>query len=320
MSMRCVTALILTSLFLATSGAARAQAIDDFGRFLFNSAALYGSVGIDDFRRSTPGGGTIVGNNPFTHTSYVTGSNYKFGWDTGAEGTLGLRFMQSEAIEARFMKFDSEATYNLRTPGAFIGVGFTGPGNTAYASTYDTNLTSWEVNWRHQLSMFDRLTLIAGVRSINVHDELDATLNGTVAAGDYPYDNKLFGPQIGADLALLPQSSPLQLNVVGKTGRFSLHSAGGIYEYQGANHVLIGTFNTSVSDWVSASEAGISLGYRPSANVSIRASYQVLWIDNIGLASNNASSSLTNPALLNSNVYRGNVIFQGINFGMMISM
>jgi hypothetical protein len=125
------------------------------------------------------------------------------------------------------------------------------------------------------------------------------------------------GAQIGLDLAVFPLTSPFQINVFGKIGRYSLETTGGIAEFSGPN--FIGGFGTTANSHVNASEAGISAGYRPSSNVLIRAGYQALWIQNLGLASNNASLSLLNPSLLNTNVARGNLLFHGANFGMDIS-
>ena len=214
------------------------------------------------------------------------------------------------------MHFDSEVLNSMVTPGGFIGAGFTGPGGTRFDSSYTTKFDNWEANWRYQL--FDQLSVLAGFRAINLKDTATFILNSNVATGQYSYYNRLRGAQIGADWAVFPLTSPFQINVFGKIGRFELNTAGGISEFQGPN--FIGAFGATATSHVNVGEAGISAGYRPSPNVLIRGGYQALWIRDVGLASNGASFSLLNPSLLNSvDGARGNLLFHGANFGVTIS-
>lgn len=295
---------------------AHAQAtLDDFGKFYRDAPSGYVSVGAVIMQRSRPNGGATVAANPDTTTAFQTAKDFDFNRGTGVDATVGVRFWRTEAIEARLLSFAMDASSNFVTPGGFIGAGFTGPGGTVFASQYETKMQSWEVNWRHQL--LDQLNVLAGVRSISVRDALTYTLNTTVAGSQYNYNNRLLGVQIGADWAILPLTSPFQINVFGKIGRYSLRTDGGIDEFQGINP--IGSFQDREKDHVYAGEAGVSVGYRLSNNVLIRAGYQALWLNNLGLASNNASASLTNPSLLRTNVYRGDLLLQGVNFGMTIS-
>ena len=313
-----IAAVLFAGSLLATAGPAHSQAIDNSGKYNFNGPTVYASVGGVVFERSRPSGGIIVGNNPFTGTSFLSASQYNFPKELGIDGTVGVRFLGSEAIEARFVNFESRTSLSFRTPGGFIGTGFTGPANTLFDTRYDTRLMSWEVNWRHQF--FDHLSVLAGVRQITLTDDLVSQLNTTVANGTYNYTNRMVGVQVGAEWAVLPKSSPFQINVIGKVGRFDLRSFGAIREFQGASQTFIGSFGTSINDHIYASEAGVSVGYRIVDNVVIRAGYQALWLNNVGLASNNAASSLLNPSLLNTNVYRDRLVLQGINFGLSIGM
>ncbi|HEX5210340.1 MAG TPA: hypothetical protein VFW22_01215 [Pseudolabrys sp.] len=328
MSKRGIAVVLLAASCLATAGSARAepaQTVDYFGKPWVWSPSVYFSAGAVDFKRGNPTSGAIVASNPGTATAFLSGTDYNFGWHGGWDATFGFRFFQADAVEVRFLDIaTTSATFDMRTPGAFIGIGFTGPTNTLFQTQYNTKLTSWEVNWRHQvfgdgIPVLDQLHVLAGVRSIHVSDVLSGQINGTVASAIYNYDNQLLGLQIGADVGLLPKTWPVQVNAFGKIGRYHLDTSGGIFEYQGANNTFIGSFSTQQTDRVTAREVGISAGWRPWQNVLLRAGYQALWIDNIGLASANAAQSLTNPALLNSNVFRENLFFQGINFGLTIS-
>lgn len=324
---RGIAVFLFAASCLATASSARADAaVDYFGKPWVWSPSVYFSAGAVDFKRGRPADGTILGANPGGGVpGFVNASDYNFGWHGGWDATFGFRFFQMDAIEVRFLDIaTTSATFNTTTPGGFIGIGFTGPTGTTFASQYDTKLTSWEVNWRHRvfgdgIPVLDQLHVLAGVRSMHIGDTLTGSLNGTVATAVYAYTNDLIGLQIGADVGLLPKSWPVQVNAFGKIGRYHLNTSGGIFEFQGAGNTFIGSFNTQQTDRVTAREVGISVGWRPYQNILLRAGYQALWVDNLGLASANASASLLNPSLLNSNVYRENLFFQGINFGVTIS-
>ncbi len=309
-----ISALMATALYLAASGSAYSQAPTDFSRLYQDAPTGYVSAGALTMQRSTPGGGAIVAGNPGGTPSFRSGRDFDFGWNTGIDATIGVRFWQKEAIEVRFMNFSSNSGDSFTTPGGFIGAGFTGPGGTLFQGGYETRMQSWELNWRHQL--FDQLNVLAGARYISADDMLFYKLNGNVATGKYNYRNNLFGAQVGADWALLPMASPFQINVFGKIGLYSVQTKGGIDEFQGNNY--IGGFYANQRDTTWGSEAGATIGYRIGNNVLLRAGYQVLWLNDIGLASNNASASLLNPSLLRS-VYRGDLVLQGVNFGMTVS-
>jgi hypothetical protein len=326
MSKRAIATGLLAAFCLAFSGPARSQTIDNFGKAFVWSPSVYFSLGTVIYQRNRPTSGAIVAANPGGSPAFVSGGDYNFGRHEGWDATAGFRFFETDAVEARFVELGTtSATFNSITPGGFIGVGFTGPGGTTFTSQYQTSLNSEEVNWRHQLlghnlfPLLDEVNFLVGVRSMHISDTLTGRLNGTVAAGVYDYRNELLGAQIGLDVSFFRQVSPFQVNAFGKIGRYHLNSSGGLYEYQGAGNTFIGSFTTEQTDSVNAREVGISAGYRPLKNVLIRAGYQALWIDNLGIASANASASLLNPALLRSTVYRENLFFQGVNFGVTIS-
>lgn len=310
-----IATAIATGIFLAAGSSGYAQALNDFNKFYQDAPVLFASVSGLSTDRSRPGGGATVQANP-AGTPFTSGRDFNFGWSNNIDATVGIRFWRTEAVEIRYMNFDSDASHTFRTPGNFIGAGFTGPGNALFQGQAQTRMESWEVNWRHQL--FDQLTVLAGYRQIHVGDNLHYAINSTVAFGEYDYVNKLRGFQIGADWAILPITSPIQINLIGKIGRYSLDTSGGISEFSGAGHTFIGGFFGSGSDHVYGSEAGVVVGYRLSNTVMIRAGYQALWLNDLGLASNNASNSILNPSLLTTNVYRGNLLLQSVSVGLAI--
>jgi hypothetical protein len=307
-----IATAVAAGILLATANAGQAQTPANTSA---DPSPLFGSISVLSTQRSQPGGGIIVGDNPFTGASFSTGRDFDYGRATNIDATIGVRFWRTEAIELRFMNFDNNSSHSFRTPGGFIGAGFTGPGNTLFEGQAQTKMESWEVNWRHQ--MFDQLSVLVGYREIHLGDNLHYAINSTVAFGEYDYSNKLRGVQIGVEWALLPRANPLQVNLSGKIGRYDTGISGGISEFQGSNHTFIGSFVGSSSQYAWGSEAGVMVGYRLSDTVMVRAGYQALWLNDVGLASNAAARSLLNPSLLRT-VGRDDIVFQSINVGLAI--
>lgn len=308
----CGTAAALAATFgvvgLASAGDVPAEPVTS------KTPTWYMSFAALALQRSTPSG-TIVAANP-AGTPFMTGGDFDFGWSPGIDAAIGVRLFGNEAIEVRAMYSEMDAGYSFTSPGNFIGVGFTGPGGTSFVSDYETTLMSWEVNWRHHFN--DRLSVLAGFRSLGIEDTMETVINANVATGLYEADNDMLGAQIGAQLSVFDQSNPFQLDVFGKVGVFSNKSEAGIREFQGNN--FIGEFQSgSVRETNYAAELGFTAGYKVFGNLSLTAGYQLLWVNDLALASNAASGSLFNPALLTSNVFRDDVLFHGFNAGLKLS-
>ena len=271
----------------------------------------YVSAGVVILTRSTPAPGTIVAANP-GGTEFSGGDDFDFGWDVGVDVSFAHRLSSCDILEVRYLGIDSDAALQFVTPGSFIGAGFTGPAGTTFVGDYLTQLDSTEINWRREWS--DRLTVLAGFRWVELKDDLFYTLNTTVAAARYEYNNHLYGGQIGGDWALTCPCNPLQLHVVGKAGYFGNFADGGIDEFQGTN--FIGGFRTSdtVSSFVG--ELGFSAAYQLTSCLAVRAGYELLWIDNVALASDNASFSLLNPSLLRTGFQTGDLFYHGATAGI----
>jgi hypothetical protein len=313
-SKRGIAAALAAGVFLASGSLGHAQAPTDFNKMYQDAPAIFASLSGLRTERSRPNNGTIVQANPGGVPSFTTGRDFDFDWSTNIDASIGVRFWRTEAIELRFLNFNSDAAHTFVTPGGFIGAGFTGPSGTLFQGQAETRMQSWEINWRHQL--FDQLTVLAGFRDIQLNDQLGYAINTTVARGQYDYNNSLLGAQIGVDWAVLPLTNPLQVNLWGKIGLYRLRTDGGITEFSGSTP--IGGFSKSERDQVHAAEAGVTVGYRVSDTVTVRAGYQALWLDKLGLASNNASSSILNPSLLSTHIYRGDLLLQSVSIGLAI--
>ena len=303
-----VRAVVLVSV-LAIFQCASAHAGDSLPNVGLDKGDWYASFGPTILTRSTPSSGTIIGATGGGTPPFRDASVFHFGWAAGWDAAIGAKLpWNNDHIDFRFLNVDSiSASDSFASPGNFIGVGFTGPAGTSFAGTYQTKLTSGELNWRHALT--DRIGVLAGLRYLSMNDDLRYTLNATFAAGQYVYDNKLYGAQIGTDVGLLGPTNPFQVNFVGKIGVFSNETSGGTHSFLGGALDQSYTRKESVTSLVG--EIGLSARYRINEHLSVSGGYRALWLSAMGLGSNAAAFSLVNPSLLTGTVPRGDVFFQG---------
>jgi len=279
----------------------------------------YASLNALYLSRSTPSGAkSIVGNNPYTGTSFLAPSDLQFPANVGIDATVGVHVFDRSALEATLMASKFNGSHTMISPGGFIGVGFTGPGGTKFVSDFDTTFASAEVNWRQTLN--DHVDVLIGLRALNIADVLDTQINTTVARGRYDTGNALLGAQIGAELSAFDNSSPFQISLSGKIGMYQNQSYNQIQEYSGAAQTFIGAFrsgNTFAGSVVA--DVALTAEYKISKAVALTAGYQAIWANNLALASDAASNSLLNPSLLKTHVYRDDLWMHGVSVGMRIT-
>jgi len=270
--------------------------------------SCYASAGVVILHRDRPDPGTVVGANPGGGVpAFFDASSFDFGWDEGPDLTIGWRSACGNGWEGRFFRVESESDTFFVTPGGFIGAGFTGPGGTTFTNHYLTKLSSSELNWRHPMN--ERVTFLTGFRWVELHDEVYFKLNGNVATGDYEFNNRLYGGQAGADVALTSNSNPLQMNVIGKAGLYGNVADGGIFEFQGNN--FIGSFVGQDTTAAFVGEVDFTAKYQLTRCTWIQGGYQLLWIDGVALGGDAASRSLLNPSLLRTVDDHNNIFYNG---------
>jgi hypothetical protein len=270
----------------------------------------YASAGVIFMKRDRPEAGAVVAANP-AGTPFSSASDFSFDWEPGVDVALARRFSGGTILEGRYFGVDSTDTNTFVTPGNFIGAGFTGPGGTNFNGKYLTMLDSTEINLRRAVN--DRLSLLGGFRWVELKDEMFYKLNGNVATGDYEYNNRLYGGQLGASLTLTRPTRRLIANVETKAGVYGNVADGGIFEYQGNN--FIGSFVDSDTTTAFVGEIDLTLGYRLTQHIVLRSGYQLLWLDNVALAGDAASRSLLNPSLLRDIDY-DSLFYQGATTGI----
>ncbi len=265
--------------------------------------------------RSTPDGGAIVSSNPGS-VPFLSADDLDFDMSPGIDASIGFNAFANESFEARLMYSKTDGENSFVSPGNFIGVGFTGPGGTTFVSDFSTTFGSAELNWRHSIN--DQLTVLAGLRALEVKDSFGTVLNNNVATGLYDGKNKLYGAQIGAQMSFLDDSSPFQLMLSGKVGAYANRSSAGIKEFQGNN--FIGSFESGTDTKTSyVAEIGLTAGYQLSESLTLTAGYEAVWLDSLALASNAASESMLNPSLLRNSIFRDDLWLHGASIGLQIS-
>ena len=267
----------------------------------------YVSAGAVILQRNRPMAGTIVASNPGL-VPFSRGSDFNFDWEVGPDITIGRRIGCDNILEARYFNSYETADIQFRTPGNFIGAGFTGPANTLFFGHALTKLDSTEINFRHQ--EWDQLALLVGFRWVELKDNASYLLNNTVAEGSYDYNNHLYGGQIGADWAVTSRCNPLQLNVVGKAGIFGNADDGGITQFAPAG-TPIQSFTGRGTATSFVGELDFSAAYILTNHIAVRGGYQLLWLSDVALATDAASRSLQNPSLLRTVSDDGNLFYQG---------
>ncbi|MGO9740786.1 MAG: BBP7 family outer membrane beta-barrel protein [Roseiarcus sp.] len=205
------------------------------------------------------------------------------------------------------------------------------------------SLYSAEANGRLDLSR--RVTVLAGLRWLQLNDSLQGTLAPADRAaptwkqncpgdnlfqvlqcapaggqaGSYPpfwntsTTNNLFGVQVGVDGKIL-DFGRFSLDGVMKIGLFdnNAEQSTGVSLKKTVYPVSAATNRAAF-----ASEAGLQAKYQLTKRLALRAGYEALWLDGVALAPGQIQETLTmaNVSALGVNC-RSNVLFQGATFGL----
>jgi len=292
MKMKRVFSLLLLSLIFGIfiTGVSMAQAAKDEDRFTvkLNIGALgLFRLGNDDFTLVTdsfaPGGNELLKANlnlmmaPGLDAS-VTGRYRMFG--------LELRY---------FGIFESSDSAGGGSAAGTVVQYQTPIGNTAFPGFVDAeyssmlhNIIEANVRWWP----IDRLSILAGFRYLILNEDLtieqDIGPGLNLATHDIETKNTLLGGQIGLEgiplrlKDLFFQGDELNLGVWAKGGYFNNHIKTDISITQLVGPSFSGSARPNKGTFLC--EGAVNVGYKITRNVAVDLRYQVLWIQNAGLA------------------------------------
>lgn len=211
------------------------------------------------------------------------GFDFTTGWDVSLEretlcGGLEARFFSIDGWDSATMAvFDPASPVVINTVMPFVPTGL-----MTVDATYNSELLSAELNLRRELS--DCVSLLGGFRYLELDEHFHADLD-VAAIVPSTYDtftrNRLYGGQIGADATLWSRN---RLTVEGlvKVGIF--HNSGGQNTVYDTGAVVV--MATDTSDRAAfLGELAFAANYCLTDALSLRAGYDLLWLETVALAS-----------------------------------
>jgi hypothetical protein len=262
------------------------------------------SAGAIWLHRSRPETAAIV--TPPTGTPGITVNGTDFGFDWGGGVDVGLmhRGKRGYIWEARYFNSnDADATYNIPNITTFriAGIGVTILGGGSLNSTYSTKLDSSELNLHKMLN--DRVTIFSGFRWIELHDTLRVNMATPATFARWDENNHMYGGQVGTNWALLDPSSAFRLNLSGKAGAYSNNACNRF-----TSTVVTGDHEED-SEIAFVGEGSLTATYFFTEHVAFRGGYQVMWLDNVALASDAAAATAQVPGGTSSPVITDGRLF-----------
>lgn len=261
-------------------------------------------------------------------TTVLDSGQLQFKNEVGQRVTLGLATSERSAFEVTWWSLynwvatsgvtGAPGSASLQLPGT-LGIGSFGGANAFVGADsiivdYSTRLYNVEANYL-ATTVFEKFSILAGARTLQLYDRMFLQSSSLLFGNgiyDLPISNQLYGGQLGF---LFKQNFDLFTFEVGsKSGIYANHVHMNNYVADAVNGVFPGR-NISVSENNSAFVQEFSLNgvYNITSAWAFRLGYQVLWIDSVALAPNNADFSLGGGTTIH---HGGSLFIYGGNFGV----
>ncbi len=225
-----------------------------------------------------------------TETS-LNARDFRFDYEVGPDLTV-IWHGSAGSLEFRWFQVHDWISHGpTLVDGAAIGMEFREPLLTPEGaeldSRYLSQLRSFELNAKRDFT--SRLTGLAGFRFAQLDEWLDLTgETGSETFGVHVKGfNNLYGFQLGGEFGVWDTGGPFRIVAVGKAG---------IYVNEARNQgVLIvdqeelGVDSASNSRVAFLGELGLIANYRITDFCAVNAGYQVMWLDGVAMASQQAS-------------------------------
>jgi hypothetical protein len=278
-------------------------------------------------RLSRPNDTTLVTNFTPGGSVLLDAAEFKFSEEVGPEIAILRQINEDWSVEGRFFRIggwsasrgpvdDFESDIQYTTP---FRIGVPSPNpivfDTTIAGMYLSELTNVELNGRRRINDF--WSLLLGFRYLGLDDNLTIQQGVNFDTATFTHNigavNELYGFQIGADMNLWSR------------GRLSVEGLlkAGLYGDHATNRVHIGLTNSpltadsnAVADSVAfVGEMSITGVYRFGEHFSLRAGYQLLWLEGVAQASDQVANS--DPLAGTASVaFQGGPLYDGAFLGI----
>ncbi len=235
--------------------------------------------------------------NPFNVAENMNAADFDFGYKAGFELSVMRRLECRPDIEFRYMGSDAwsarAGTVTTAADALVINsqIPVFLPTGRDIQAVYGSELDSFELNLRTD-PCCGCVTWLVGFRYLELDevfqaDLIDAVTPSPTVVFDTTTQNRLFGIQVGAEVPLLEVGERLRVEFVGKAG---------IYHNSGAQATRLDTGVIVVpavgrADRASfLGEAHLAVNYCLRKNLSLRASYGVMGISDLALATDQMGS------------------------------
>jgi len=253
--------------------------------------------GMVALERARPSGAVLVTDSFVGGAPLIDASDYQFGYEVGTDLWV-IRHGAVVDLEFRWFQVnDWVATTPLFNSANGAVVHFLTPiGNTGLpsqvSSRYLSSLDSFELNVK--LPLISWMSALAGFRYIQL-DEQGLAITQDVGPGantaTYGIDasNNLYGFQLGLDGMLWDRGGPFQIAAFAKAGVYGDDARNRIRVNQTVGPAYASAAEESHAVFVG--ELGFTGVYQFNPHFSVRAGYQLTWIQGVALASDQIAVS-----------------------------
>jgi hypothetical protein len=291
MKMKRVASLLLLSLIFGIfiTGVSVAQAQDEDR---FTVKLNIGALGL--FRQGNDNIPLVTDSFAPGGTELVNANDLNLSFAPGVDGSVWGRYRMF-GLEFRY--FGSFALTSSADGGSAAGsvVQYQTPiGNTAFPGVVNADYNSMMNNFEANVRWWpiDRLSILAGFRYLMLNEDLTIEQNIgpglNIATHDIETDNTLLGGQVGLEGTILRftdaffQGDEFSIGGWAKGGYFNNHIKTDISITQLAGPTFSGSGSDNKGTFLC--EGAVNVGYKITRNVAVDMRYQVLWIQNAGLA------------------------------------
>lgn len=264
-------------------------------------------------QRSRPSSARVIGT-PTPSTTLIDAHSYDFDWQGTPEFVLQRRFDNGWMLEGRYFgNISSSASSNIASITSFraAGIGVTILGGGSLDTSYETDLKNAEFNVHKQV--MPGFSLLAGFRWIELRDKLHVNIASPATFIDWDSKNRMYGGQVGFNLALFSPGLPLRFDLTGKAGWFNNSMNNRM------DSTIVSVDQSSKSQGSFAGELNFSGTYQLNEHLALKAGYMLLYLDRVALASEAAANTTQAPGGTSSPVSTGSVWYQGVIFGATLS-